>query len=123
MGDTGHIDADGFLHVDGRIKDVIIRGGSNINPHEVENALRRHPAVRDVCVVGRPDPELGERAVAFVVASGPFFLEDLRGHLEASGVARYKWPEWLEAIEEIPLSGPGKVDRRRLRERAGALPP
>jgi acyl-CoA synthetase (AMP-forming)/AMP-acid ligase II len=123
MGDIGHIDAEGFLHVDGRIKDVIIRGGSNVNPYEVENVLLRHPAVRDVCVVGRPDPDLGERAVAFVVSRGPFSLDDLRGHLEAAGVARYKWPEWLEIVDEIPLSGPGKVDRHRLRERAGALGP
>jgi acyl-CoA synthetase (AMP-forming)/AMP-acid ligase II len=123
MGDIGHIDADGFLHVDGRIKDVIIRGGSNVNPYEVENVLRRHPAVQDVCVVGRPDPDLGERAVAFVVSRDPVSLDDIRDHLEAAGVGRYKWPEWLEVIEELPLSGPGKVDRRRLRERASALGP
>jgi non-ribosomal peptide synthetase component E (peptide arylation enzyme) len=66
---------------------------------------------------------VGERAVAFVVSRGPFSLDDLRGHLEAAGVARYKWPEWLEIVDEIPLSGPGKVDRHRLRERAGALGP
>lgn len=121
MGDLGRLDGDGYLHVEGRIKDVIIRGGSNVNPYEVENLIRRHPAVTDVCVVGRADPELGERAVAFVVATERVDLDELRAYLSEAGLARYKWPERLERIEEIPLAGPGKVDRRRLRQQAEAL--
>ena len=66
FGDLGRLDEDGFLHVTGRVKDTIIRGGSNVNPFEVEDVLRGSPAVQDVCVVGRPDQDLGERAVAFV---------------------------------------------------------
>jgi acyl-CoA synthetase (AMP-forming)/AMP-acid ligase II len=120
MGDLGFVDDDGYLHVTGRIKDLVIRGGANINPHEVEAVLRSHPAVADVCVVGRADRELGERAVAFVVGRRPLTLEDLRRHLESRGLARYKWPEFLELVDEIPLAGPGKADRKRLGERAAA---
>ncbi|MBJ7597608.1 MAG: hypothetical protein DLM67_04005 [Candidatus Nephthysia bennettiae] len=118
MGDLGFVDGDGYLHITGRIKDLVIRGGANINPHEVEAALRSHPAVADVCVVGRPDRELGERAVAFAVARRPLTLEEVRKHLEGHGLARYKWPEFLELVDEIPVAGPGKADRRLLAERA-----
>jgi acyl-CoA synthetase (AMP-forming)/AMP-acid ligase II len=116
-GDLGRLDEDGYLQVVGRKKDLIIRGGTNINPHEVERALRRHRAIADVCVVGRPDRELGERAVAFLVARDPARPPDLelvKSFLESEGMARYKWPEEVRAIGEIPLSGPGKVDRRAL---------
>ena len=120
MGDLGHLDKDGYLSVVGRKKDLVIRGGSNINPHEVEEIVRRHPAVAEVCVVGRPDRELGERAVAFIVPRRPSLapnLEELRKHLEGEGLARYKWPEEVIPVEEIPLSGPGKVNRQALREK------
>jgi long-chain acyl-CoA synthetase len=115
MGDLGRLDEDGYLYVVGRVKDLIIRGGNNINPHEVEAALRGCRGVRDVCLVGRPDRELGERPVAFVV--GDASLADLHAHLSGLGIARYKWPEDLIAVSEIPLSGPGKVDRRALQAR------
>ena len=121
LGDLGFLDEDGFLHVSGRLKDIIIRGGTNINPHEVEDHLRTHPGVRDACVVGRPDHDLGERAVAYVV--GSLTLAELREHLEARGLARYKWPESVELIDELPLKGPGKVDRLRLKELANAESP
>jgi acyl-CoA synthetase (AMP-forming)/AMP-acid ligase II len=117
MGDLGRIDEDGYLQVLGRTKDLIIRGGSNINPHQVEQVIRRHPDVADVCVVGRPDRDLGERAVAFIVlraGRSPLGLDGLRAFLDRQGIARYKWPEEVRAIGEIPLSGPGKVDRRAL---------
>ena len=120
MGDLGFVDEDGYLSVVGRKKDLIIRGGSNINPHEVEEVVRRHPGVADVCIVGRPDRELGERAVAFLVARAgapPVELAELTAHLESQGLARYKWPEQIVAIHELPLSGPGKVNRQSLRER------
>ena len=120
MGDLGHLDDEGYLSVVGRKKDLVIRGGSNINPHEVEGVIRRHPAIADVCVVGRPDRELGERSVAFVVARPPNpgpDLQQLRAHLEREGLARYKWPEEIIPIDEIPLSGPGKVNRQALREK------
>jgi acyl-CoA synthetase (AMP-forming)/AMP-acid ligase II len=119
MGDLGFLDEDGYLHVVGRLKDIIIRGGTNINPHEVEAVLRGDARISEICIVGRPDHDLGERAVAFVVpvAGAELQLDDLRQHLQERGVARYKWPEFLEVVDELPLSGPGKVNRRQLRER------
>ena len=117
-GDLGFVDREGYLHVTGRLKDMVIRGGSNINPHEVEDALRSHPAIADVCVVGRPDRELGERPLAFVVGRRTVQLEELQRHLQSQGLAKYKWPEFLEVVDEIPVSGPGKVDRRLLKKRA-----
>lgn len=120
FGDLGYVDADGFLHITGRLKDTIIRGGNNVNPLEVEELLRAHPAIRDACVVGRPDPELGERAVAFVVTvtDHPLTLPKLTGWLHDRGLSRYKWPEQLELVELLPLGPTGKVDRAALRERA-----
>jgi acyl-CoA synthetase (AMP-forming)/AMP-acid ligase II len=119
MGDLGFIDDDGFLHVVGRSKDIIIRGGSNINPYEVESMVRSHRAVIDVCVVGRPHPELGEVPVAFVV--GRLSQHDLEQLLQEKGLARYKWPDMVVEVGELPLSGPGKVNRKVLREHARAL--
>jgi acyl-CoA synthetase (AMP-forming)/AMP-acid ligase II len=118
MGDLGFVDDDGFLHVTGRVKDIIIRGGSNINPYEVESMLRLHPAVRDACVVGRPHTELGEVPVAFVV--GRAGKEDIEALLEERGLAHYKWPVAVINVDELPLSGPGKVNRKSLREMANA---
>jgi long-chain acyl-CoA synthetase len=119
MGDLGFVDAAGYLHVVGRVKDIIIRGGTNINPYEIESMLRAHPAVMDVCVVGRPDPDLGEIPVAFVV--GDLTREELDRFLQERGLARYKWPEKLHRLDELPLSGPGKVNRKMLSEHARAL--
>jgi long-chain acyl-CoA synthetase len=120
FGDLGRLDADGYLHVTGRVKDTIIRGGSNINPFEVEDVLRGSAVVRDVCVVGRPDEDLGERSSAFVVpapGSEPT-LDELTAYLDEAGMARYKWPEGLHLLDALPVGGTGKVDRKRLRERA-----
>jgi acyl-CoA synthetase (AMP-forming)/AMP-acid ligase II len=75
--------------------------------------------VIDVCVVGRPHPELGEVPVAFVV--GKLSQHDLEQSLQAKGLARYKWPDMVVEVEELPLSGPGKVNRKVLREHARAL--
>ena len=97
---------------------IIIRGGSNINPYEVESMLRAHPAVQDACVVGRPHTDLGEVPVAFIV--GQAGKEELDTFLEEQGLAHYKWPEAVYSVDELPLSGPGKVNRKSLREMAGA---
>jgi acyl-CoA synthetase (AMP-forming)/AMP-acid ligase II len=120
FGDLGRLDADGYLRVTGRVKDTIIRGGSNINPFEVEDVLRASDAVADACVVGTADEDLGERAVAFVVpaAGREPTLEELTSHLEEAGLARYKWPERLQLVDDLPVGGTGKVDRKALRERA-----
>lgn len=119
FGDIGFVDKDGYVHLTGRVKDTIIRGGNNINPHELEEIVRRHPAVQDVGIVGRPDPDLGERAVAFVVLSpeSELDLEQLKGFLDQEGVARYKWPEDLQELSELPVGPTGKLLRAKLRER------
>ena len=123
MGDLGFVDESGFLHVVGRVKDIIIRGGTNINPYEVESILRTHPGIADACVVARPDPELGELPVAFLVTRNGFELnrEELVAFLKEKGLARYKWPDAVHRLDELPLSGPGKVNRKALREDARAM--
>jgi fatty-acyl-CoA synthase len=118
MGDLGFVDEAGYLHVVGRTKDIIIRGGANINPYELESMLRSNPHVIDACVVGRADAELGEVPVAFVV--GDLTREELHRFLTERGLARYKWPDAVHRLDELPLSGPGKVDRRALRDLAAA---
>lgn len=119
LGDLGFVDADGYLHVTGRLKDTIIRAGSNINPFEVEDILRAWAPVRDACVVGMPDSDLGERAAAFLVTApgATPALDDLREHLAREGLARFKWPESLHVVDALPVGSTGKVDRRALRER------
>src|SRR5690348_1658913 len=94
MGDLGFVNDDGFLHVVGRVKDIIIRGGSNINPYEVESILRMHPNVADACVVGSPHAELGEVPVAFVVArnGSEVTQEEIEVFLRERGLTHYKWP-------------------------------
>ena len=123
MGDLGFVDESGFLHVVGRVKDIIIRGGTNINPYEVESILRTHPGILDACVVARPDPELGELPVAFLVTRNGLELnrEELVAFLKEKGLARYKWPDAVHRLDELPLSGPGKVNRKALREDARAM--
>jgi acyl-CoA synthetase (AMP-forming)/AMP-acid ligase II len=124
FGDAGFVDAEGFLHVTGRIKDTIIRGGNNINPTEVEQVLREHPAIRDACVVGRPDADLGERAVAFLVAApgARVGLTDVTGFLRERGLTQYKWPEFVVSLEALPIGATGKVDRSALRQLAADAP-
>ena len=95
FGDLGRLDEDGYLHVTGRVKDTIIRGGSNINPFEVEDVLRGSAAVQDVCVVGRPDEDLGERAAP---SWSPRRAASRRSTTSPptsseAGLTRYKWPE------------------------------
>lgn len=123
MGDLGFVDETGYLHVVGRVKDIIIRGGANINPYEVESMLRTHPSIADACVVARPDPELGEVPVAFVVTNDGFepTRDELDAFLKLKGLARYKWPEVVRRLDELPLSGPGKVSRKELREIARTM--
>jgi long-chain acyl-CoA synthetase len=121
-GDVGSFDADGYLTLRDRSKDLIISGGMNIYPREVEEALLRHPGVRAAAVVGRPDPEWGESVVAFVVAAGdgtPPPAEDLdRTCLQA--IARYKRPKDYRFVEALPTNNYGKVVKRDLRERLRA---
>lgn len=117
-GDLATVDRDGWLTIVGRIKDVIIRGGENISAAEVEGVLERHPDIRQAVAVGYPDERLGERVCAFVVTSAPFDLEACRAWFEHSGVARFKTPERVVRVDELPLLAAGKPDRAALRARA-----
>ncbi|MFF4605833.1 class I adenylate-forming enzyme family protein [Streptomyces sp. NPDC001339] len=122
-GDLGMLDTDGTLRVVGRLKDIVIRGGANISPAEVEGELSSHPDVRDVLCVGVPDPLMGERLAACVVPrpGRKPALESLCAHLDARGLERRKHPERLLLVtEELPLTPAGKPDRAALRERAAA---
>ncbi|MFG2981141.1 class I adenylate-forming enzyme family protein [Streptomyces sp. NPDC048258] len=118
-GDLGFLDTDSVLHVVGRLKDIVIRGGANISPAEVERELTAHPRVRDVVCVGVPDPLMGERLAACVVARGgrPPTLASLGDHLSGRGLERRKHPERLLVLAELPLTAAGKPDRAALRER------
>ncbi|MGW2015079.1 class I adenylate-forming enzyme family protein [Streptomyces sp. NPDC001927] len=120
-GDLGFLDPDGILHVVGRLKDIVIRGGANISPAEVERALAAHPGIRDVVCVGVPDELMGERLAACVVpradgpAGPPLALDSLGAHLTAYGLEARKHPERLLTVAELPLTPAGKPDRAALR--------
>jgi fatty-acyl-CoA synthase len=113
-GDMGSFDARGFLTLRDRSKDVVISGGSNIYPREVEEVLIEHPGVSEACVVGAPDQEWGEVVVAFVV--GTASETELDAHL-IERIARFKRPKRYEFVDEIPKNSYGKVLKRELRER------
>ena len=113
-GDAAEQRPDGYIKMIGRARDIILRGGENISPLEVENALLGHPAVTDVAVVGYPDERLGSRLAAAVVSTEAITLEDLRTRCAEVGLARAKWPEYMIEVDSIPLSAIGKVRREEL---------
>ncbi|MGZ4761798.1 MAG: class I adenylate-forming enzyme family protein, partial [Ilumatobacteraceae bacterium] len=118
-GDVGSFDASGYLTLRDRSKDLIISGGMNIYPREVEEALLRHPGVGAAAVVGRPDSEGGEAVVAFVVAAdgaAPPTVDDLdRTCLDH--IARFKRPKDYRFVDALPTNNYGKVVKRELRDR------
>jgi malonyl-CoA/methylmalonyl-CoA synthetase len=115
-GDLGRADPDGYLRIVGRSKELIITGGYNVYPRDVEEVLGRHPGVVEVAVVGRPDPEWGERVVACVVAAGPVGPGDAQAILAwtADHLAPYQRPRELRFVDELPRNALGKVVRSRL---------
>jgi len=117
-GDMGSFDEDGCLTLRDRSKDLIISGGMNIYPREVEEVLLQHPTVKAVAVVGRPDPEWGESVVAFVVAEegAPVPTVDELDRLCIEHIARYKRPKEYRIVESLPTNNYGKVVKRELRE-------
>lgn len=118
-GDLGRIDEQGYLWLDGRARDIIIRGGQNIVSQEIEDVLLRHPAIHEVAAVRVPDPEMGERVGIFVVPAegAPPTLADLRAFMLERGLAKFKLPEYLEVIDALPLNPAGtKVNKRVLEE-------
>lgn len=122
-GDLVQIDADGYLKVVGRRKDIIIRGGENISPLEVEDILYRHPAVADAAVIAVPDARLGQRACAVVILKpdAQLTLADVVAHFAAMKVAKFKTPEYLEIVAALPRTASGKVRKDVLRQTLGAV--
>ena len=117
-GDIGALDEDGFLTLHDRSKDVIISGGANIYPREIEEVLLTHPDVSEVAVVGKPDLEWGEEVVAFVVpAAGRQLDADVLDELCRSEIARFKRPKRYLQLDELPKNNYGKVLKTDLRER------
>jgi len=114
-GDAGYLDADGYLFIRDRVKDMIVSGGENIYPVEVENALAAHPQVRDVAVIGVPDPRWGETVMAIVVAEQPDADPDDIMDFCRSRIAGYKCPRRIAMVDSLPRNAAGKVLRRDLR--------
>jgi acyl-CoA synthetase (AMP-forming)/AMP-acid ligase II len=116
-GDVGHFDQNGLLFVDGRDDDMIISGGENVFPREVEDLLTDHPAVHEAAVIGVPDAEFGQRLKAFVAPTTPGAVtaEDLKIYVKEH-LARYKVPRDIVFVDELPRNPTGKVLKRTLRE-------
>jgi len=123
-GDLGHLLPEGFLTLKDRAKDMIISGGTNIYPREVEEALLLHPAVAEAAVVGAPDPEWGETVVAFVVRTpgSAVTAAELDAHCLAH-IARFKRPRRIEFLPALPKNAYGKVLKTELRARLSTLLP
>jgi cyclohexanecarboxylate-CoA ligase len=122
-GDLLLADDDGTVVIMGREKDVIIRGGRNIDITEVERAITSHPRVAQVCVAPVPDEVLGERAAALVVPvdGGPVRLDEVTDHLHRAGLSKAKWPEFVFAVDDLPQTAVGKLSRAGARDLARAL--
>ena len=113
-GDVGYCDGDGDLFVTGRVDDMIITGGENVLPAEIESVLSVHPAVAEAAVAGLTDERWGQKVAAFVVRSGPVDAETLDAHCRASALADFKRPRAYVFVRAIPKSPVGKVLRRKL---------
>ena len=122
-GDLATLDAEGFIRITGRLKDIIIRGGENIPVKYVEDILYEDPRVQDAAIVAMPDQRLGERACAFVICRDGQTLDmkAMQEFLAARGVAKVYWPERLEVVAELPRTANGKVRKADLRARLGKL--
>jgi long-chain acyl-CoA synthetase len=120
-GDAGYLDAEGFVYLHDRVKDMIVSGGENVYPAEVENVLMRHPAIDDVAVIGVPDERWGEAVKAIVVlaADSPVPAEEIEADLIAfarESLAGYKLPKSVDVTDVLPRNPSGKLLKRELRE-------
>jgi 2,3-dihydroxybenzoate-AMP ligase len=117
-GDQARLDEYGYLKITGRIKDIIIRGGENISPGQVEDLLCAHPAITDAAVVGMPDKEVGERVCAFVKLATGVRLDpdEIKSFMEARGASKLLIPERFEFVDSLPMTEAGKHDKKALRK-------
>lgn len=122
-GDIAFIDADGYIRITGRSKDVVCRGGENIPAVEIENLLYRHPSIASVAVVGYPDRRYGERVCAFVALKQGcrFTFQDMTAYLDGLQLTKQYFPERLEVLEQMPQTPSGKLQKFKLREMAKAF--
>ena len=118
-GDLAVMDEDGYVRITGRAKDMIIRGGENVYPREIEEFLYTHPEVSDVQVYGVPDEKYGEMVAAAVKLSGGSGLtaEDVQNYCREN-IAYYKVPEYVDFVEEYPMTASGKIQKYKLRQTA-----
>jgi acyl-CoA synthetase (AMP-forming)/AMP-acid ligase II len=115
-GDVGRIDADGYLVLVDRVKDMIIRGGENIYPKEIENVLYGHPDVLEAAVVGQAHPTLGEVPVAYVaLRPGAGATVDVLHAHSRERLSKYKWPTDITLLDSLPKNAVGKIDKPTLR--------
>ena len=121
-GDIGVLDAEGYLRITDRKKDIIVRGGENIASKEVEDVLMAHPAVAEAAAIGAPDERFGERVCVFVVLNDGCQLDvsAIQDHFSAAGLARQKTPELLHVVTDLPRTASGKVQKQQLRDRHSA---
>ncbi len=122
-GDLAVMDAQGYVNISGRIKDMVIRGGENVYPREIEEFLYTHPAVADVQVIGVPDPTYGEELMAWVVLKPghePLTAEAVRDFC-AGELAHFKIPRYVHVVEGFPMTVTGKVRKIEMREQAVQL--
>ena len=114
-GDVGHLDDEGRLFVEGRDDDMIVSGGENVFPAEVEDLLAKHDKVAEAAVIGVDDEKFGQRLKAYVVKRGDVSEKELQDYVK-SNLARYKVPREVEFLDELPRNATGKVLKRELKE-------
>jgi fatty-acyl-CoA synthase len=118
-GDLAQMDDEGYVKIVGRIKDMVIRGGENVYPREIEEFLMGHPDVQDVQVVGVPDPKYGEELMAWIVTRGGADLDrEVVAEFCKGKIAHYKVPRYVHVVSEFPMTVTGKVQKYKLREQA-----
>jgi fatty-acyl-CoA synthase len=118
-GDLAQMDDEGYIKIVGRIKDMVIRGGENVYPREIEEFLMAHPDIQDVQVIGVPDARFGEELMAWVVTRGGADVDQETVAEFCQGkIAHYKVPRYVQMVSEFPMTVTGKVQKFKLREQA-----
>jgi fatty-acyl-CoA synthase len=118
-GDLATMDAEGYVNIVGRSKDMVIRGGENVYPREVEEFLYGHPDIADVQVIGVPDARYGEELMAWIIPRPGASLDEDKVRAFCQGrIAHYKIPRYVKQVQEFPMTVTGKVQKFKLRDRA-----